>query len=477
MNRCIRPLSFLVLLSAVLLGCSKELSVENLNPGTNGGTSVFTLSGAPGNCATPAINGVYKAGTLLGAANTVELTVDVTTIGTYSITTATVNGVSFSGSGTFTATGSNLVVLTGKGTPTAAGAFDYTPGATGCTFTITYTANVPGAVFTLNCATPVVGGTYTVGTPLTSANTVTLTANVTTAGTYTITTTPAPGFTFTASGTFIAGSNQPIIFVGSGTPTTPGVSTFTPITGGCTFSITVQPAAPPAVFTMSGAPGACTAAMVSGTYTAGGVLNATHTSIVQVNVTTVGSYTLSTNTVNGIKFSASGVFAATGIQNVTLQGSGTPTAAGTTTLTPQIGTSSCTFPVTIGAATSPCSGLVDGRFSIVGRFTINGLGFGVSLGSQYQISIQDNFIKMDIFFPGSMPPAPGIYNVGTVSISCPDAGFLTNGITWDATAGKVYVSVDGTGSLVVEYCGVTFKGTSFFGGTPINGTGEAKVVL
>jgi uncharacterized protein (TIGR02145 family) len=46
------------------------------------------------------------------------------------------------------------------------------------------------------------------------------------------------------------------------------------------------------------------------------------------NVTSVGSYTISTNTLNGVTFSKSGTFSSTGAQTVTLTPSGTPIAAG-----------------------------------------------------------------------------------------------------------------------------------------------------
>ena len=58
------------------------------------------------------------------------------------------------------------------------------------------------------------------------------------------------------------------------------------------------------------------------------------------NVTSTGTYTISTNTLNGVTFSASGTFGATGSQTVTLTPTGTPTAAGNfkwaTVLTPSI---------------------------------------------------------------------------------------------------------------------------------------------
>lgn len=58
------------------------------------------------------------------------------------------------------------------------------------------------------------------------------------------------------------------------------------------------------------------------------------------NVTTAGTYTIFTNTVNGVTFSASGTFGATGAQTVNLRPSGIPTLAGnylwTTNRTPSI---------------------------------------------------------------------------------------------------------------------------------------------
>jgi uncharacterized protein (TIGR02145 family) len=58
------------------------------------------------------------------------------------------------------------------------------------------------------------------------------------------------------------------------------------------------------------------------------------------NVTTAGTYTIFTNTINGVTFSAAGTFGATGSQTITLTPTGTPTLAGNyiwaTNLTPSI---------------------------------------------------------------------------------------------------------------------------------------------
>ena len=67
---------------------------------------------------------------------------------------------------------------------------------------------------------------------------------------------------------------------------------------------------------------------------------ATATIILVANVTTVGTYNIFTNTINGVTFSAAGTFGAVGNQTVTLTPNGTPSLAGnymwTTNRTPSI---------------------------------------------------------------------------------------------------------------------------------------------
>jgi len=256
MSRTIKTWLLLLSLSLTLFSCEKEYSEENGGTvgggGTQGGTAVFTLAGSPGGCTTPSITGTYKAGTALTSAEKITLIVDVTTIGTYTISSGTANGITFSGSGTFTATGQQFIELTATGsTPTNAGTFTYVPGTAGCSFTITYLAstgtNTGTAVYTFkgapnDCLTPVISGTYTAGTATTAANTVKLLVNVTTPGTYTVSTGTANGIKFSATGTFAAAGDADITLVASGTPVSAATGVqYTPGTNGCAFSITVQP--------------------------------------------------------------------------------------------------------------------------------------------------------------------------------------------------------------------------------------------
>jgi hypothetical protein len=99
----------------------------------------FVLSSSSGNCTGAIVNGTYTSGTMLTASNTALVYVNVTSPGNYSIATTTVNGISFSATGTFNITGSRQVTLTGTGTPTVAGPFNYplTGGGSNCMFSVT----------------------------------------------------------------------------------------------------------------------------------------------------------------------------------------------------------------------------------------------------------------------------------------------------------------------------------------------------
>jgi hypothetical protein len=339
-----------VLLSALFFtSCQKEYSTES-TPGT---TSTFSYDGEPNNCVAPVIQGAYLTGTPLDSTNIAIIAVDVTKLGSYSITTNTINGIKFSGSGIFTATGSQDIVLTGSGTPVAQGPYGFKTAATGCTFTIDIVSAGPAAVYTYtgapgNCTGPAISGTYTSGINLGPTNTVDLKVNVTTAGSYTVTTNAANGVSFSGSGTLATGV-QTIRLTGQGKPAAAGPFTFTPTNNGCAFSITFAPPLPPATFTFAGTPGNCSTPVISGTYTAGTALTAANTIVLTVNVTVAGAYSVTTNSTNGVTFSGSGAFTTTGLQTITLTSTNTPALAGNFLYTPA-GTGGCTFSITYNPA-------------------------------------------------------------------------------------------------------------------------------
>jgi hypothetical protein len=376
--------------------------VTTIAAGSN--RAFYTLADASGNCIGASIKGVYKAGVPLDSSNYLELSANVTTPGAYSITTTSVNGISFTGSGTFTTSGAQTIILRATGTPIAPGNFNVSisNGTAGCTYALTVLpAASTAAVYTLNCTPVVLGGVYTAGTTMTSSNTAKISATVSTPGTYTITTTTVNGVTFSATNTFANASTTPqqIILTASGTANAAGTFAF-PVSGSgstCTFSVPFTPAASPAVFTLAGAPNACTAAVINGSYISGTALTSSNTVTVKVDVTSAGPYTLSTNTVNGIKFSGSGVFATTGVgQNVTLIGSGTPVAAGSSTFVPTIGTSLCTFniPVTAPSASS-------------GTYQCKIDGVLTTFNELAEAKLVDPFGQKELFLNGDVAPGNG----------------------------------------------------------------------
>jgi large repetitive protein len=139
-----RSLLLLLLLSLSLQGLQAQQSIAlpvicaecpaNAALGSSGSINVDTDLPA---CLI-SVNGTYIAGNALGAGNNIVITLQVNATGAYSLTTNSVNGFSFSGSGTFSGTGNQQVTLSGSGTPTASGVtgFVLQAGNTNCAFNV-----------------------------------------------------------------------------------------------------------------------------------------------------------------------------------------------------------------------------------------------------------------------------------------------------------------------------------------------------
>ncbi|MES2329566.1 MAG: hypothetical protein V4539_08185 [Bacteroidota bacterium] len=102
-----------------------------------------------------------------------------------------------------------------------------------------------------------------------------------------------------------------------------------------------------ASYILPGTPNSCVSAQLNGSYIAAKGLDATNTVRVLVDVKSPGSYTLTTDTVDNIAFSASGIFADTGISVISLQGNGSPNMAQNLTFKLSGSNSSCTIPVSV----------------------------------------------------------------------------------------------------------------------------------
>jgi hypothetical protein len=239
-----------------IYGCNFGLQVNS---------AVFDLTEAV-TCSNINVGGNYIVAYPMMPQNTVTLTVNVTSPGTYHISTApwygslgvNGNGIMFSDSGTFINTGLQTVVLKGNGVPSNAGTGSYTLYSTasnpGCPFTVNAVALGPRC--TLNfygapsaCAPLVISGTYAALVPLGIQNTVTILVEVLTTGSYVISTDNVNGIDFSAAGEFTTMGLQSLVLNGRGV-TTGGLLNFIPkyyydVTNpvpqtGCPFTIQIN---------------------------------------------------------------------------------------------------------------------------------------------------------------------------------------------------------------------------------------------
>jgi hypothetical protein len=159
--------------------------------------------------------GTLKLGTVVsGVTQTINATVS-TAGGTYSISTGAINGVTFAGSGTFPAGGSQDIVLTATGTPTVVGtnnfALNTSPSISFDRVTIDPSSAVASYVSKASA------GTMKEGIAA-SGVTQTITADVTRVGPYNISTSTSNGITFAGAGTYSVTGNQEVVLTASGTP-------------------------------------------------------------------------------------------------------------------------------------------------------------------------------------------------------------------------------------------------------------------
>ena len=301
------------------------------------------------------VMGNYYAGTTLNGSNAVSSTINVLTPGTYTITSNTNNGYSFSGSGTFNSVGPATITLFGNGTPVNAGTNTFQlSGGSGQTCAVNVFVGQPNQnaginLGTGNCAGAVVSGNYVVNYPTQVTDYVTVNLTVTSPGYYNIYTNSANGISFQDSGYIQAAGTYPVQLFATGTPIAAGSNTYTLQSNGasgCSFAVNSTTTGS-AVYTFPGAPGNCANAIVNGNYTAGVPLNPNNNIVIQVDVTSVGSLSIMTNNTNGVYFLGSLVTNVTGIHNVTLNGTGTPQSAGTNTYAANGGSSQgCNIVVT-----------------------------------------------------------------------------------------------------------------------------------
>ena len=340
-------------------GNTVTVPVVNVCGGTQ--SAVYSIGNPNGSCLNTPNPLIYNVGVPLTPADVINMSVNVTSLGNYQITTSA-NGITYSGSGIFTTLGFQGVTLTGSGTPVNIGVYTFNvPGSNGssCSFNLTVTTNqTSSAQFNLSdpitCSSPAVSGTYIAGVPMDSINNyIAITLNVLTGGNYSITSPALNGVIFSTSGFFPSPGTYTVLVHATGTPIASGGYGFVlqspnSSTSSCTVFVPVTNPSGAAAFTFAGSGGACAGATVAGQYSAGIPLIGQNTLALNVNVTTTGTYQISTNVVNGMGFIGTGTFSVTGNQIVLLTAQGTPVNSGTYTFTPGAGTtSSCSIDVVV----------------------------------------------------------------------------------------------------------------------------------
>ncbi|MFT3909850.1 MAG: hypothetical protein QM737_10525 [Ferruginibacter sp.] len=151
-----------------------------------------------------------------------------------------------------------------------------------------------------------------------------------------------------------------------------------------------------AEFTMDGEPLPCTTPLISGDYVVDSVLTNANTVTINVNVTTIGDYTISTGLINGIQFVGTGVFSATGPQTITLFGTGIPAAVITSTYTP--GLHGCSFQIT------PVTAIVMPVGPLFYDATIDGNHFREEASGSFTNAIAVNGTSSDVYLSSGIKP-------------------------------------------------------------------------
>ncbi len=197
-----------------------------------------------------------------------------------------------------------------------------------------------------DCASVILGGTYVQNIALGTSNYMDVQVNFTDTGNYEIKSDTLNGFFFKAEGRATSTGIQTVRLLAGGTPLLAETDVFVIRFNSSVCQANVTVSLSSSVFTFGNTAGACTGATLAGSYTAGVALVAMNTVAIQVIVSSPGSYSITSNVVNGISFSSSGNFTIPGPQTLNLAGSGTPAAVGSFTFNTALA-GGCTFVVPV----------------------------------------------------------------------------------------------------------------------------------
>ncbi len=206
---------------------------------------------------------------------------------------------------------------------------------------------------TLNCSNSSVHGTCQALTALNSNNYLSVEVSVTQIGAWSIRTNIVNGCWFQGSGVFTSIGVQTITLFGYGTPYAFGQFNYTTIfgTSSCNFGIMFNEAP-----TGNGVLN-CSSLNAHGIYNAGQTTNSSHYISIDINVSTAGTFLITTNTNNGVSFSSRTLTLTLGTHTIYLYASGTSILPGDFGYTVSYGASSCTTLITY-LSSSPLSNFV-----------------------------------------------------------------------------------------------------------------------
>jgi len=338
-----------------LISCQKELKDERKQ-------AIFT-SEANGVCLGVSAVGLYFRGLPLNDSNYLRFSVNVSRTGSYDISTDTAGGIYFAASGSFETAGAQQILLKAYGVPQNAGSFNFKVINSSCSLPLVIHEPLLsfGDFQFINtggvCNSPQINGAFIEGMNTAPSNNVTLKVQVLNKGKYVFGTDTINGIYFYGAGEFSDTGLQEIPLYAFGTPQHKGVYSYYPATTTttCSFDITVEDPASAADYSIiagAGDPGSCYYT-VTGNYVTDLALTKANNATIAINVDKLGTYTIMTNLVNGMVFSASGTFDTKGRQVINIYGTGTPVEKGQFELTPAIfgphlqTQDACTFQVTV----------------------------------------------------------------------------------------------------------------------------------
>lgn len=237
-----KKILFIILCLILGVACQKGIHWDFVSDGELNKDSL-------GNCAPATVYGTFTVNQSTGDTNYLTVSVNVTAIGTYSITSDSASGYSFSASGNFDNKGIRSVKLLCKGTPKAAGTNFinlYYNNNTCEVRIIVLSDTVPKAGYTLQgspgkCMNDSVYGVYLQSASLDTSNFISVSVNVQLPGTYSIFSDTVNGYSFSGSGVFTNKGTQSVVLAGTGIPKSTGNNNFklTASAATCSFQVTV----------------------------------------------------------------------------------------------------------------------------------------------------------------------------------------------------------------------------------------------